>query len=88
MLYQYDIAWYSVTVALCNKARHAGKGCSLFKYCNAVAEHHGNALWLSLSVSMVCVAPFDNRITIACKARLAMYTGKLAEPGSIILIEH
>ena len=44
VLYPHDIVRYSVTVVLCNKAQYAGKGCSLFKYCNAVAGHHGNAV--------------------------------------------
>ncbi|MCB1934564.1 MAG: hypothetical protein KDF59_01360 [Nitrosomonas sp.] len=85
VLFQYDIARFSVTVVLCNKTQCAGKGYSLFKYCNAIAGRHGSALWVSLSAPMDSVVPFGNRITISCKPRLAMHTDKLTEPGNIIL---
>ncbi|SER59003.1 hypothetical protein SAMN05421690_104111 [Nitrosomonas sp. Nm51] len=64
------------------------KGLLSFQVLSTVAEHHGGALWVSLPASMVCVALFDNRTATACKARLAMCTDKLAEPGNIILIEY
>ncbi|WP_090331460.1 hypothetical protein [Nitrosomonas sp. Nm51] len=46
ILFQLDIAMYSVTVLLCSKAQWAGKGYSLFKQCNATAGHHGN-VWVA-----------------------------------------
>ena len=75
-------------MVLCNKAQYTGKGYSLFKYCNAVAGYHGNALWVSLSTPMDCVMPFGNRMTISCKASLAMYADKFTEHGNIKLKEY
>jgi len=75
-------------MVFCSKAQYAGKSYSLSKHCNVVAGHHGNALWVSLSVSMDYVMPFGNRITITYKACLAMNTDKFTEPGNIILKEY
>ncbi len=88
VLYQYDIAGYSVTVVFCNKAQYTGNGYSLFKYCNTIAGQHDSALWVSLSAHMGGVVPFGNRTTIPCRARLAMNTDRLTVPGNIILIEY
>ncbi|SER34642.1 hypothetical protein SAMN05421690_102043 [Nitrosomonas sp. Nm51] len=78
---------YSVTVMLCNKAQCAGKGYSLLKQCSATAEHHGNALRVSLSAHMDYVVSFGDRLTITCKTRLAMNADKFTEHGNIKLKE-
>ena len=86
VLYQSYIVRHSVTVVLCINAQYTKKGCCLFKYCNAIAGYHGNALWVSLSAPMDCVVPFGNRMTISCKTSLAMHTDTLNELGNIKLI--
>ena len=69
-------------------ARGAGSGCSISKRCNAVAEHQGSALRVSLSALMDCVVPFGKGAAISCKARLAMNAGKLTEHDNISLKGH
>jgi hypothetical protein len=57
-------------------AHGADSGCSIGKRCNAVAEHQGSALWVSLYAPMDCVVPFGKGAAIPCKARLAMNADK------------
>jgi hypothetical protein len=71
-----------------DKAQCATNGCSIGKRCNAVAEHQGSALRVSLSAPMVCVVPFGKGAAIPCKARLAMNADKLTEYDNIILKGH
>jgi len=66
-----DIVDFSIAVVFRSKAQCAGNGCSLPKFCNAAAGCHGDALWVSLSMPMDCVDPFDKG-AIAGEARLAM----------------
>jgi hypothetical protein len=69
-------------------ARGAGSGFSIGNRCNAVAEHQGSALRVSLSAPMDCVVPFGKGITISCKARLAMNADKLTEYDNITVKGH
>jgi hypothetical protein len=71
-----------------NKAQCATNGCSIGKRCNAVAEHQGSALQVSLSAPMDCVVPFGKGTAIPCKARLAMNADKLTEYDNITLKGH
>jgi len=57
LLRQRDIDGCSVSVAFRSKAQCAGNGYSLPKHCNAAVGRHGDALRVSLSASMDCVAP-------------------------------
>ena len=61
---------------------------ALPKCCNAVAGYHGDALWVSLSMSMDCVDPLDKGSAIVGEARLAMNIGKLTEPDNISWTEY
>ena len=88
MLYQRDNYGFSVPVVFCSKAQCEGNGHSLVEYWNAVAEHHRDALRVSLSTPTGCVTPLDKGTTIACEARLAMNVDKLTELAIITLIEH
>ena len=81
-------------------ARGAGPGCSIGKRCNAVAEHQGSALRVSLSAPMDCVVPFGkgtaragpmsaaSAVGLPCKARLAINADKLTEYDNITLKGH
>jgi hypothetical protein len=50
---------FSAPLIFRDKAQCATNGCSISKSCNAVAEHQGNALRVSLSALMDCVVPFE-----------------------------
>jgi hypothetical protein len=52
MLFQGDIAGFSVPVVFCRKARGAGNGDSLVKLRNTAAGHHRGARRVGLSASM------------------------------------
>ena len=69
-------------------AHGAGPGRTLVKHCNAAAEHHRDALRVSLSRSTDCVAPLAKGTAIACEARLAVNLDKLTELAIIMLKEH
>ena len=71
-----------------NKAQCAGNGRTLAKHCNAAAEHHRNALRVSLSRPTDCVSPLAKGTAITCEARLAVNLDKLTELAIIILKEH
>jgi len=100
VLFQCDNYGFSVPVLFRSKAPCAGKtqsirfahgvgpGRTLVKHCNAVAEHHRNALRVSLSTSTDYVAPLAKGAAIACEARLAVNVDKLTELAIITLKEH
>jgi hypothetical protein len=69
-------------------ARGAGSGRTLAKHCNAVVEHHSDALRVSLSTPTDCVASLDKGKAIACEARLAVNIDKLTEFAIISSREH
>ena len=71
-----------------SKAQCAGNGRTLVKHCNAAAEHHRNALRVSLSRPADCVSPLAKGTAIACEARLAVNLDKLTELVIIMLKEH
>ncbi len=70
------------------KAQCEGNGQSLVEHCNAVAEHHRDALRVNLSTPTDSVAPLAKEMTIACEARLAVNVDKLTELAIIMLKEH
>ena len=88
MLYQRDNYGFSVPVVFCSKAQCEENGHSLVEHWNAVAEHHRDALRVSLSTTTDGVAPLDKGAAIACEARLAVNVDKLTEFAIITLIEH
>ncbi len=88
MLIQHDNYGFSVPVVFRSKAQCAGNGRTLAKHCNAVAEHHRDALRVSLSRPTDCVAPLAKGAAIACEARLAVNLDKLTELAIIRLKEH
>ena len=100
MLFQHDNYGFSAPVVFRNKAQGAGKtqstrfahgagsGRTLAKHCNAVAGHHRNAPWVSLSGPTDCVVPLDKGVAIACEARLAVNPDKRTELAIIRLKEH
>ena len=88
MLFQHDNYGFSVPVVFRSKAQCAGNGRTLAKYCNAAAEHHRDALRVSLPRPTDCVAPLAKGAAIACEARLAVNFGKLTELAIIMLKEH
>ena len=61
---------------------------SLVKCCNAVAEQHGGALWVSLSAPMAALRLLERESAIPCEARLALNADKLTVCGNIILKEY
>ncbi len=61
---------------------------SLVKCCNAVAELHGDALWVSLSASMAALGLLEREVAIPCEARLALNADKLTVCGNIMLKEY
>ena len=65
----------------CFAARRSAQAMArtLVKHCNAVAGHHRNALWVSLSGSTDCVVPLDKGVAIAFEVRLAVNPDKLTE---------
>jgi len=83
-----DICEFSVPVALRSKAQCEGNGHFLVEHCNAAAECHRDALWVSLSTPTDFVAPLDKGVTIACEARLAVNVDKLTESAYITYHEH
>ena len=88
MLFQCDNCEFSASVVFRNKAQCEGMGHSLVEYCNAVAGHHRDALWVSLSTPTDCVAPLGKGVAIACETRLAVNVDKLTELVIITLKEH
>ncbi len=89
VLSQRDIDGCSVSVAFRSKAQCAGNGYSLSKRCNADAGRHGDALRVSSSAPMDCVAPLGKGSgAIAGELRLAMNADMLTEPVTIILTEY
>ncbi len=87
MFIQHDNYGFSVPVVFRSKAQYAGTGRTLVKHCNAAAEHHRDALRVSLSRPTDCVAPLANGVAITFEARLAVNVDKLTEPH-IMLKEH
>jgi hypothetical protein len=79
---------FSAPLMFRDKAQCATNGYSIGKRCNAVAEHQGSALRVSLSAPMDCVVPFGKGAAIPCKARLAMNADKLTEYDNISLKGH
>ncbi len=75
-------------VGALGEAQCAGNGSTLVKHCNAAAEHHRDALRVSLSRPTDCVAPLSKGAAIACEARLAVNLDKLTELVIIRLQEH
>ena len=71
-----------------SKAQCAGNGRTLVKHCNAVAEHHRDALRVSLPRSTDYVAPLAKGTAIACEARLAVNLDKLTEIAIVMLKEY
>ena len=88
MVFQCDIAVFSVPLVFRRKAQPAGNGHSLAKGCNAAVGHQGGALRVSLSAPMDFVAPLGKGVAIPCEARLAMNADKLTEYDSITLKDH
>ena len=98
--FQDDIVMFSAPLMFRNKAQCATNGCSISKRCNAVAEHQGSALRVSLSAPMDRVVPFGkgipragpmsaaNAVGLSGKARLAMNADKLTEYDNITLKGH
>jgi len=78
-----DFVGFSIAVVFRSKAQYAGNSCSLPKCCNAAAECHGDALWVSLSMPMDCVDPLDKGAAIVGEACLAMNVDKLTESDKI-----
>jgi hypothetical protein len=69
-----------------SKAQYEDNGRSLVECWNAAAGHHMDALRVSLSTPMDCVAPLDKGAAIACEARLAyMDVGKGREQDAVAL---
>ncbi len=78
-----------------SKALCAGNGRTLAKHCNAAAEHHRNALRVSLArptdsspKAPTFGAPLAKGAAIAFEARLAVNLDKLTELVNIILKKH
>ncbi|MES9880043.1 MAG: hypothetical protein ABW185_04095 [Sedimenticola sp.] len=88
MSLQRDNCGFSVSMVSHSKARCAENGHSLVKHCNVAVGRHGNALWVSLSEPMGCVAPLAKGAAIAGEARLAMNADKLTESVIIMLKGH
>ncbi len=88
VFFQPDYYGFSVPVVFRSKAQCEGDGRTLVEHCNAAAEHHRDALRVSLSRSTDCVAPLAKGAAIACEARLAVNVDKLTEPAIIMLKEH
>ena len=100
VLFLHDNYGFSVPVVFRNKAQCAGNGRTLVKHCNAVAELHRNALWVSLSGPTDCVVPLDkgaaradpaseaSAVGLAFEARLAVNPYKLTELAIIMLQEY
>ena len=83
-----DICGFSDPVVLRSKAQWEGNGHFLVEHCNAAAEHHRVAPWVSLSTPTDFVVPLDKGVTIACEARLAVNVDKLTESAYITCHEH
>ena len=88
MLFQRDNYGFSVPVVFHSKAQCEANGRSLVERWNIAAEHHSDALWVSLSSPTDCVPPLAKGATIACEARLAVNDDKLTELAIITLKEH
>ena len=88
MFHRYDNYGFSVPVVFRSKAQCAGNGHSLDEHWNAVAEHHRDALRVSLSMPTDCVSPLDKGVAIAYEARLAVNVDKLTELAIITSMEH
>ena len=88
MFQQYDNYGFSVPVVFRSKAQCEGNGHFLDEHWNAVAEHHRDALLVSLSTPADCVSSLDKGEAIAHEARLAVNVDKLTELAIITLMEH
>ncbi len=100
MLFQCDNYAFSVPVVFRSKARCAGNGQFLVKHCNAAAEHHRDALRVSLSTTTDRVAPLGKELAragpaskasalgLAGETRLAVNVDKLTEYVIVTLKEH
>jgi hypothetical protein len=67
---QGDIVMFSAPLMFRDKAQCATNGYSIGKRCNAVAEHLGSALRVSLSSPMDCVVPFAKGTPFAARHAL------------------
>ena len=88
MLFQGNIAGFSVPVVFRSKTQCAGNGPVLVKHCNAAAEHHRSARRVGLSASMAAFHLLQRTMAIRYEARLAMNADRPTEPGNITLKEH
>jgi hypothetical protein len=88
VLLQRDNYGFSVPVMFHNKAQCEGPGRALVEHCNAVAEHHREALRVSLATPTDCVASLAKGVAIDCETRLAVNVDKLTEFAIIALEEH
>jgi len=88
VLQPHYIDGFSVTVVLRSKAQCAGNGHSLGKHCNTAAEHHRDALRVSLSTPTDGVAPLGKGAAIPCEVRLVVNVDKLTELINIMWLEH
>ena len=103
MLFQGNIAGFSVPVMLRDKARCAGNGPALVEHRNAAAGEHRRARRVALSASMAAspkaptvasghllleVRLLQGTKAIRCEARLALNTGRPTEPGNITFKEY
>ncbi len=61
---------------------------TLVKHCNAAAEHHRDALRVSLSRSTAALRLLPRGTAIACEARLAVNLDKLNELAFVMLNEY
>ena len=88
MLYPSDHYGFSVPVVFRSKALCEGNDHSITEHWNADAEHHRDALRVSLSTPTDCVPPLAKGMAIACEARLAIAVDKLTELAMITWVEH
>ncbi len=88
MLYPCDNYVFSIPVVFRSKAQCERNGQSIAERWNAVAKHHRDALWVSLSTPTDCVPPLGKGPDIAGETRLAVSVDKLTEPAVITWIEH
>jgi len=88
VLFQRDIAGFSVPVVFRGKARCAGNGLVLVKRRNAAAGHHRSVQRIGLSASMAAFRILQRTMAIRFEARLALNTDRPTEPGNITLKEY
>lgn len=88
MLFQCDIAGFSVPVVFRSKAWCAGNGPVLVKHRNAAEGHHRSVRRIGLSASMAAFRLLQRTMAIRFEARLALNTDRPTEPGNITLKEY